>query len=199
MKRQLLVCFLICLAVNTEAQYKQVKQFTTSDGLPSNMVYNCREDNQGFLWVCTPAGVARFDGRFFQNYTKHDSVPDNEVLQVVKENNGRIWISSYRQEAAYFDAIENRFINSKEDTLLGAFSGTGFSMLSALPDGGVRYFSQGRSVIFKDHRRYVYTAPKPFQSLFALQELNDQSILAAATRIELDAQGKKWFGIIFSS
>ncbi|MBL7771310.1 MAG: histidine kinase [Chitinophagaceae bacterium] len=191
MKSVLTVVLCFSFVSLLQAQFKQVKRFTTADGLPSNIVYNCKEDDQGFLWICTPAGVARFDGKYFQNYTTQQGVPDNEVLQAVKEKNGRLWISSYRQEAAYFDTIKNYFVNAREDTTLRAFSGTGFSMLSALPQGGVRYYSQGRSVIFRNHQRFVYNPPKPFQNFFALTELSDNRVLGISSYVYTDAHENK--------
>src|ERR1700733_9869898 len=100
------------------AQQPKYTAYTVNDGLPSNNVYRCIEDNKGFLWVATDAGIARFDGKHFQVFTTKDGLPDNEVLAVVKENNGRIWVNCFKQKPAWFDEVKNRFINAKEDSSL---------------------------------------------------------------------------------
>src|ERR1700749_4836639 len=97
------------------AQQLKYTSFTVNDGLPSNNVYRCVEDNKGFLWVATDAGIARFDGKRFQVFTTREGLPDNEVLAVAKEQNGRIWVDCFRQRPAYFDEIKNRFINASTD------------------------------------------------------------------------------------
>ena len=41
------------------------KNFTIEDGLPANKVYAVLQTQNGFLWVGTDAGPARFDGKRF--------------------------------------------------------------------------------------------------------------------------------------
>src|SRR5471030_834246 len=122
------------------AQQSKYTAFTVNDGLPSNYIYRTVEDNKGFLWVATDAGIARFDGKHFQVFTTQDGLPDNEVLAVVKENNGRIWVNCFKQKPAYFDEVKNRFINAKEDTCLAKVTeGTGLMTSFPLKEGGVLY------------------------------------------------------------
>ena len=40
--------------------------FKVSDGLPCNECYDVIQDEQGYIWIFTDIGVARFDG---QGYT----------------------------------------------------------------------------------------------------------------------------------
>ncbi|MBV4360662.1 hybrid sensor histidine kinase/response regulator transcription factor [Pinibacter aurantiacus] len=56
------------------------KQFTTSDGLPSNTVLRMLEDKQGNLWLSTYNGIARFDpeSATFTNFTHSDGLQSNQ-------------------------------------------------------------------------------------------------------------------------
>lgn len=132
-----------------KAQQTEYTTFTVNDGLPSNHVYQCIEDNKGFLWIATDAGVARFDGKFFQLFTTANGLPDNEVVQIAKENTGRIWVNCLRQSPAYFDEAKNKFINATENTDLAKVSGTVIMNLYSLPDGGVQYNNEMGSFVFK--------------------------------------------------
>ena len=67
------------------AQTQSYTAFTVNEGLPSNNIYSITEDHKGFLWVCTDAGIARFDGKNFQTYTVQQGLPDNQVYVVEKE------------------------------------------------------------------------------------------------------------------
>jgi ligand-binding sensor domain-containing protein/signal transduction histidine kinase len=54
--------------------------FTTSDGLPNNVVYGILEDETGCLWLSTNYGLSRFDPLTltFQNFTASDGLQGNE-------------------------------------------------------------------------------------------------------------------------
>jgi ligand-binding sensor domain-containing protein len=53
-------CLLIFLIhINCSAQQANYSSFTVNDGLPSNYIYGCVEDNKGFLWIATDAGIAK--------------------------------------------------------------------------------------------------------------------------------------------
>lgn len=148
-----LLSFFITIAGTGQRDYTA---FTVSDGLPSNHVYHCLEDNKGFLWVATDAGIARFDGKRFQVFTTAQGLPDNEVLEIAKEKNGRIWINCFRQSPSYFDEVQNRFINAGEDSNLAKVSGTSNMFLCALAEGGVLYRNENASYIFRDNKLTVY-------------------------------------------
>src|SRR5471030_1917059 len=135
------------------AQQSKYTAFTVNDGLPSNYIYRTVEDNKGFLWVATDAGIARFDGKHFQLFTTRDGLPDNEVLAVTKEKNGRIWVNCVKQRPAYFDEVKNRFINAREDTALAKIKeGTGVMYFFPLQNGGMLFLNEKAESIFRDNK-----------------------------------------------
>src|SRR5687767_2908331 len=108
--RRVINLLLLVLPIISTAQnggYSLFRTFTVADGLPSNHIYNCMEDDQGFLWVTTDAGIARFDGKIFQTFSVRDGLPDDEVLDAITEKNGRMWVNCFKQGAAYYDSKKN--------------------------------------------------------------------------------------------
>ena len=168
--------FLLFFFHPCSGQPTSYSSFTVNDGLPSNFVYGSIEDNHGFLWIATDAGIARFDGKYFQVFTTRQGLPDNEVLSVVKEKNGRLWVNCFKRSPAYFDEIQNRFINSTEDTTLARVTGTGVMSLYVLPDGGVMFYTEKGSYVFKDKKILVLTS-KPGSANFLIKENSDGSQL----------------------
>ncbi len=138
------------------AQQLKYTAFTVRDGLPSNNVYRCIEDNSGFLWVATDAGIARFDGKRFQVFTTMQGLPDNDVLEVIKENSGRLWVNCFKQNPAYFDEVKNRFINSKEDSSLKVPEGTHLISSYLLKEGGVLYVNENGTFVFRNKKIIAY-------------------------------------------
>jgi ligand-binding sensor domain-containing protein len=58
------LCWLLaagCFTCTALAQYR-VECWTTDNGLPYNRVYGLWQARDGYLWLTTPDGVARFDG-----------------------------------------------------------------------------------------------------------------------------------------
>lgn len=144
------------MVIQMDAQTPKYDTYTIKDGLPSNYIYGTVEDDKGFLWVATDAGIARFDGKYFQVFTTNNGLPDNEVLAVVKENDGTIWVNCFKQAPAYFDEITNRFIVPSTWRYEDKSMGTSFSFVYPLKNGGVTYYSENGCITFKDKKLVDY-------------------------------------------
>ncbi|MDO6434895.1 two-component regulator propeller domain-containing protein [Flavitalea sp. BT771] len=61
-------------------QNGQSAQYTTTDGLPSNMLLRFLEDGSGNLWISTFNGLAKFNlkTRTFRNFTQSDGLQSNQ-------------------------------------------------------------------------------------------------------------------------
>lgn len=59
---------------------QELRQYTTSQGLPNNMVHGIMEDSYGYLWLSTDKGVSRFQPQTekFRNYTSNDGIQSNQ-------------------------------------------------------------------------------------------------------------------------
>jgi ligand-binding sensor domain-containing protein/two-component sensor histidine kinase len=62
-----LICLLINVSVASKvfSQHYQFKNISVEEGLPSSFVFECTEDEQGYLLLATDNGICRFDGREF--------------------------------------------------------------------------------------------------------------------------------------
>ncbi|MDW3193131.1 MAG: histidine kinase [Cytophagales bacterium] len=75
--------------------------YTIDDGLPSNTVYDLIQDDRGYMWFGTDAGLSRFDGYEFKNYELSDGLPDMDILKFFKDSSGRIWMYSFNGNMGY--------------------------------------------------------------------------------------------------
>jgi len=85
---------LMIAAISISAERLPVKSYTTSDGLPHDVVSRIRQDSRGFLWFCTNDGLSRFDGYGFTNYTTDDGLPHRIVNDMVETHDGTIWVAT---------------------------------------------------------------------------------------------------------
>lgn len=75
-------------------------RFSTTDGLPSNNLGPMANDPDGFLWVGTRNGLARFDGqRFvpFNNLQPGMALPNQNVSSLVADAGGNLWVQYTEQ------------------------------------------------------------------------------------------------------
>ena len=68
----------------------------TDEGLPVNSVTKILETSDGYLWVGTQAGLARFDGVRFTvfDHTNTPSLHDDYILGLVEDRAGTLWIAT---------------------------------------------------------------------------------------------------------
>jgi ligand-binding sensor domain-containing protein len=107
---QLLALALSCFPAARAAL--PVRTYTTEDGLPHNRVNQVRLDSNGFLWICTDAGLSRFDGNRFVNYTIRDGLPHAHVNAVLETRRGEYWIATDAGISRFSPRPgEKRFVN----------------------------------------------------------------------------------------
>ena len=81
--------------MRSPSQYR-FDEWTTIDGLPYPAIHKIYQTRDGFLWIGTSAGAARFDGISFSVFTKA-TVPemvDDEVHAIKEDAGGRLWLGT---------------------------------------------------------------------------------------------------------
>ena len=68
----------------------------TENGLPQNTVQAIVQTEDGYLWVGTQEGLARFDGLNFTVFDKENTpaFKSNDIRFLVEDREGRLWIST---------------------------------------------------------------------------------------------------------
>src|SRR5262245_30191197 len=89
------IFIILFLAIkDTDAQSPTTRLYTVEDGLPVAGVYGCYQDHFGYLWISSPNGISRFDGRQFKNYGLADGLPSLNVNCFFEDNQFRFWTGS---------------------------------------------------------------------------------------------------------
>ncbi len=73
-----------------------LQAWTKDDGLPSNILYDIEKGDDGFLWLGTSNGLARFDGAEFKifNASNTPQMKANLTADLFKDHSGRIWFTN---------------------------------------------------------------------------------------------------------
>lgn len=127
--------------------------WTTEQGLPQNSVNAIVQSRDGYLWLGTFGGLARFDGIKFTTYNSGNTpgLKNNRILSLFEARDGTIWIGTQSGEVMTFkdgigktyttaDGLINGFVWAiGEDTNGTIWAGNEF---------GISHFENGRFKTF---------------------------------------------------
>src|SRR5690554_5360388 len=82
-------------------------------GLPNNTVYHFHQDAQGFIWLTTQTGIARYDGYDFASFLipSDDIIPTANLSDfILEDHSGVIWIGyQENNHIARYDSVRGDF------------------------------------------------------------------------------------------
>jgi ligand-binding sensor domain-containing protein/AraC-like DNA-binding protein len=114
-----LICglLLVCFQIARAEQYF-LRRWTVEEQLPQNTVQALCQTRDGYLWIGTPSGLARFDGFQFRRFGKQN-VPEmhsDDISALYADPAGTLWIGTRGGGLTAYDQGSWRRI-SREDGL----------------------------------------------------------------------------------
>ncbi len=87
------------------------------DGLPQNSVYAIAQTPDGYLWLGTAEGLARFDGVRFTTYDRRaaPALPSNVVTALTRARAGGLWVGTEAGLARLSDGTLTRVAHATVD------------------------------------------------------------------------------------
>ncbi len=92
---QLFGCLIVVFPMMLSAQIT-FKHYTTADGLPNDFTFRLYQDDQGYLWIGTDDGVAKFNGIDFKILDVKDGLRSNFVVDIERYNGDTLAISCWK-------------------------------------------------------------------------------------------------------
>ncbi len=169
----ILLCCIVKLSIATESELKasdaprfevlngpKIARFGAEHGL-SKYMSDLAIDRQGYVWVATIDGLARYDGTGFRHWRHQpgqaDSLPVNNVLSVAVDVENHVWAAT-SESLSILDRDRRRFRNlnfygednrcSNSVAVIAAAEGAGVwagtydgHLCSVTPDGKVKSFA----------------------------------------------------------
>jgi ligand-binding sensor domain-containing protein/signal transduction histidine kinase len=71
-----------------------VRSWQVEDGLPHNSVNAILQTRDGYLWLATNDGLARFDGVRFTVFGLREGLPSLQVLALLEDRDAALWIGT---------------------------------------------------------------------------------------------------------
>ena len=101
-----------------------VAHWDTEDGLPHNSVKQLFQTSDGYLWIGTGYGLARFDGLTFTVFTSNNTpeIANNQITSFAETRDGSLWLGTGANLVRYFqgrftsytmaDGLKSKVINA---------------------------------------------------------------------------------------
>jgi len=138
------------------------RAWQTDEGLPDNAVVGVAQTPDGFLWVATQGGLARFDGNQFRDFAPvtEIGVPSGLLYSMCVDRRGRLWVAKEGGVVVCVDegrtaavTLEKGSANARAVTLVEDREGALWASYAAgggravrIREGEVRYFSEADGV-----------------------------------------------------
>ena len=83
----------------------------TEDGLPQNTIHRIIQTHDGYIWVATDGGLARFDGITFSVFDKQSgtAITSNQIRSLYEDREGTLWICTTDGLVSQKDSRFHRF------------------------------------------------------------------------------------------
>ena len=203
--------FTSILAGQFDNKFLQTK-WTTENGLPQNSVTSIAQTPDGYLWLGTFGGLARFDGVRFKIYTTSNTpeLRSNRITALTTDKAGTLWIGTERGELIAFknnefqtiddgkafnnSGIADIFVDEKDGLLISSINGricksSGCEKLET-PDGASKFIKDTSGTLWALSNWKLY---KVVDRKFIRQETFKDDVLA----IEPNPAGGLWVSSAF--
>lgn len=146
-----------------------VNTWGIEQGLPQITVLAIAQDANGYLWLGTQAGLARFDGTRFHRYSQNDAAQLGANIQaLLADDAGRLWIGTARGLLV----LEHGRFRALGTSAQGQASGHGFPIRSLISAAG-RILSSGPDGVYAvDGAHLKRLQPLPGPALVLLADAN---------------------------
>lgn len=110
----IVMSFTFCFYTKAQ-QVSLFQSITTKDGLPSNYVFGAAEDSDGFLWIGTDKGLAKYDGFRWLLLTTDEGLPGNYIAEIFSAGKQGLWLSISTKGIYHFNTVTHQlqFATSK--------------------------------------------------------------------------------------
>lgn len=95
-------------------EYLNIKNINIDEGLPSDLVYQITEDLDGYIWMGTDNGIAKYNGSDFIIFQTKEGLPSNDVFGIKTDSQNRKWLTGFFNGAYFIEDDKVNFLKNTE-------------------------------------------------------------------------------------
>lgn len=89
--------------------YRYFERVGNEESLPLNIVTSLAQDQSGFIWIGTQAGLVRYDGYRFEKFNDQQFLASEYIKSLWAAPDGRLWIGTMSSGVYVYDPLSQRF------------------------------------------------------------------------------------------
>ena len=172
--------FVLALVGTASAERLPIKTYTTADGLAHLRVTCIIVDSRGFLWLCGPQGLSRFDGQGFATYGVPEGLTDTRINDFLQTSLGAYFVATNGGGVYRFTPQIDSRVTQRPGRQGNGDHTASASRFTALPVGDDPQTNRV-NVLYEDRRGRLWAGTDG--GLFSLDGSTDQ---ATFMRVKLD-------------
>lgn len=102
MKSLLTSLFILLFILSNKAQSPSYFSYNIESGAPSNEIYSIIQDNEGYIWIGSDAGIYRFNGVTFEHFSSPD-LTARSATGLCQTPSGRIFGYNFNRQLFYIE------------------------------------------------------------------------------------------------
>jgi ligand-binding sensor domain-containing protein len=88
-----------------------IKSYSADNGLPTRIISDACQDQEGFIWFATYFGISKYDGFSFVNYDSLNGLPDQHFRKLRCDEKGILWAVPYTNTGKIVNYKNNVWAN----------------------------------------------------------------------------------------
>lgn len=148
----------------------------SEQGLPQDRVRALAQTRDGYIWVGTDDGLARFDGARFVSFGLPDGLPSGPIRTLFGDSHGSLWVGSAGDGLVHWQAGHSTVF-----TMATGLPSDSVSALAEDNDGRIWIGTDSGLAVWQDDRLIPFDPAKEFDG-------------KAITALCKDRQGNMWVG-----
>jgi len=114
----LLIIVLGTISFQANSQTYFFENYSVRQGLPNSQIYDILQGKDGYIWLASPSGLCRFNGKKFETYGPQQGIEESSVRAIYLDDQGQLWVGFenghvYVKTNDEFTIIINDSINPK--------------------------------------------------------------------------------------
>jgi diguanylate cyclase (GGDEF)-like protein len=140
---------IVALAAPLASQVLPFEVLGLKEGIPQSQVSALAQDHDGYLWVGTWGGLARFNGSEFRNFFLEDGLHSTRIQELLSASDGTLWVAT----VAGVSRWRNHRLEMLQDPAVNrvrcrALAEDGRKRIWIGTDNGVAVFAAGGYTVF---------------------------------------------------